>query len=283
MKKKAFTSATNHARCASKRRTVGLVAAVAALIGVTGCEPDYDALGAGGSLSDAGAGGTAGGSSGAPAQRGGSAGTAAGGTRTMGGAPSAGGSSSGGAENLDDSGAGGEHEVGGESGAGGAHSGGVGGEAGAAQGGQPMEAEGGAAGAAGSAEPRLELVASASTWEFGNVPSKAIDGHSATKWCALNEKLPQWWQVDLGEVKEFTSFEVEWETPLRHGYRLEVSDDELSFSVLLENTSNPKVTQKQSEYVSGRGRYVRVFFTYLPPNDPSPHWACIREFTVFTQ
>lgn len=278
------SSGNSHASRPTRRgaRAGRLALTVVGLIGVAACDPDFGALGAGGALSDAGAGGTSGGSSGAPAVLGGGrAATDSGGTSAVGAAPSLGGASTGGIGGRGGSGAGGAPEHGGGGGDGGVDAGGVEGDAGAAQGGQPTQGEGGAAGA--EPEPPLELVASASTNEFANVPANALDGDSATKWCALNGSLPQWWQVDLGAVKDFSSFEVEWETPLRHGYRLEISEDDVTFTVLLDNTDNPKVSQRQDEALTGRARYVRIFFTYLPPNDPWPHWACIREFSVITE
>jgi hypothetical protein len=256
----------------SAARTRRVASVVFSLLAYLGCTPNFDALSkgqSGGSSGSADARAGAGASAGSPSPSGGSGGI----EEIPGGAP---GSVGGthlvtGSAGMDTSGgpaggqaAAGEDSVTGGQG-GGADAGGGDGLAGGAAGGMPAV-----------------VVVSASTEETAqsNFAANANDGSSDTKWCASDASAPQWWKIDLGVETAFTGFQIEFEAPVAFSYVLQVSDDDVNFDLALDETSNSNSAQVQTESVVAQGRYVRVYFATLPPADPWPHWACLREFSL---
>ena len=123
----------------------------------------------------------------------------------------------------------------------------------------------------------LNKPASASSQEGQNPPQNGNDGIIATRWCAANGNVPQWWEVDLGGVITVTNTQVAWEMVSAYQYQIEVSSDNVSWTTVADKTANATPAQKNSDNFSASGRYVRIVVTGLQPNS----WASFFEFQVF--
>ncbi|MBD0734868.1 alpha-L-fucosidase [Streptomyces sp. CBMA29] len=119
--------------------------------------------------------------------------------------------------------------------------------------------------------------ATASSQQTGNPASNALDGSTATRWCASDGSTGQWLKADLGSVKSVTGVRVVWESDARYLYRVEGSADNSSWSNLADLTATPLTGRTQSVTVTGQVRYVRVTVTGLPAGT----WASIRSLQVF--
>ena len=103
------------------------------------------------------------------------------------------------------------------------------------------------------------------------------DGNTATRWCALNGSVPQWWEVDLGDAATITNTQIMWEHNAIYRYVIEVSSDRTNWPVVVDKTTNSITTQASSDDFSAKGRYVRVVVIGLQEWS----WASFYEFQVF--
>jgi hypothetical protein len=106
----------------------------------------------------------------------------------------------------------------------------------------------------------------------------ANDGNTATRWEASSTGNNQWWAVDLGAVYELTGSEVMWQYARAYRYKVEVSADSKSWTVVADKTNNTSMDQVQRDSFGAAGRFVRITVTGLPPNTTR---ASIYEFRVF--
>lgn len=125
----------------------------------------------------------------------------------------------------------------------------------------------------------LNKPATASSEETGknNLAPHAVDGKSATRWCANSPAYPQWLQVDLGEPKELRGCQLEWESNHnQYRYTIEGSADGEKWMTLVDRTENlagPHDFQFKTDGI----RYIRV----SAKGNPTGGWASIRELRVF--
>lgn len=120
--------------------------------------------------------------------------------------------------------------------------------------------------------------ASADSVESGRPPSMGNDGNIATRWCAANGNTGHWWKVDLGGSYNLTGSEIMWEFNNKvYDYKLEVSDDDNNWSMLLDKTENTSSNQIQEESFTGSGRYVRLTVTDLQVGC----WASFFELKIY--
>ena len=120
-------------------------------------------------------------------------------------------------------------------------------------------------------------LASSQESEKGNVIQNGNDGNNATRWCASNGAVPQWWEVDLGGTATITNTQILWEHDARYQYAIEVSSDHTQWTVVADKTANATPAEVTSDDFSGKGRYVRIVITRLPEGI----WASFYEFRVF--
>ena len=118
--------------------------------------------------------------------------------------------------------------------------------------------------------------ASASSTQAGHGPEQAADGDVETRWCAENDRAPQWLILDLGKVKTLQSCRIVWESD-RPGYAwtIEGSEDGTSWRWLSEQRRDrDRGARTPNSNSEGRGRaQVRINVTELPRG----HWASVRE------
>ncbi|HEX4142672.1 MAG TPA: discoidin domain-containing protein [Pirellulales bacterium] len=125
----------------------------------------------------------------------------------------------------------------------------------------------------------LGKTATASTVEpGGHEPALAIDGKPDTRWCASSDRLPEWWQVDLGAPQHLTGCRLDWEKPgTAYRYRLEGSADGEKWDLLVDNTE-PNADKKPAESLDAQNvRFVRVTCV----GSPGHGWASLREVALF--
>jgi len=116
----------------------------------------------------------------------------------------------------------------------------------------------------------------ASTSNGDNIPSKAVDGTTATDWVAQGAIFPQTLQVDLGASFALSSIRQRFHDNATFRYRLEGSNNATNWTVLVDRTTGV-AGQVFTEPVSGSHRYVRLVVT----GASGGHWAASDEFEVF--
>ena len=117
----------------------------------------------------------------------------------------------------------------------------------------------GASGAFGG-RPNLAVagVAEASSSQGGQDPALALDGDSATRWCADGASRPQWWQVDLGKEQKVTGVVLDWERrAVAYQYRVEGSADGKAWKSLVEGAKNQEAGLRAHDFAATT-RFVRV-------------------------
>ncbi|WP_063785990.1 alpha-L-fucosidase [Streptomyces sp. MMG1533] len=122
--------------------------------------------------------------------------------------------------------------------------------------------------------------ASASSEETskGNTAAKAVDGSTATRWCASNGNTGHWLKVDLGTTKSLTGTRIAWELDAtNYRYRIEGSTDNSTWTTLADRTATTSTSQVQVSAFRAQARYVRVTVTGLP----ATVWASIRSLEVY--
>ncbi len=98
----------------------------------------------------------------------------------------------------------------------------------------------------------------ASSWEGGNAPAAALDGRTTTRWSSLASD-PQWIYVDLGGAGTISGVVLSWESAYATGYRIDVSNDAVSWSTIYSTTTGRGGIESLA--VNGTGRYVRMYGT----------------------
>jgi F5/8 type C domain/Glycosyl hydrolases family 2, TIM barrel domain len=86
-------------------------------------------------------------------------------------------------------------------------------------------------------------------------PENATDGNAASRW-ASDWSDPQWIKVDLGSVTAFNRIRLYWEAAYGKAYRIEVSNDDLTWRpIVTETAGNGDIDDFA---VNDSARYVRM-------------------------
>jgi CubicO group peptidase (beta-lactamase class C family) len=117
----------------------------------------------------------------------------------------------------------------------------------------------------------------ASSEERVNPAQNANDGKIETRWCASSGAVPQWWQVDLGTIAAITNTQKIWEHCAVYKYRIEVSSNQIDWTMVADKTADTIPAQASSDGFSAQGRYVRIMITGVEEGC----WASFFEFQVF--
>ncbi|MFE4306378.1 alpha-L-fucosidase [Streptomyces sp. NPDC056891] len=112
----------------------------------------------------------------------------------------------------------------------------------------------------------------------GNTAAKAVDGSTATRWCAHDGDAGQWLKVDLGSERSLTGTRIAWESAgANYRYRIEGSTDNATWTTLADLTATTGTGQVQVSVFRAQARHVRVTVTGLPHGV----WASIRSLEVY--
>ena len=114
---------------------------------------------------------------------------------------------------------------------------------------------------------------------MGNTANKGNDGNSSTRWSANDGKLNHWWKVDLGNSYTLTGTKVIFQFARNYRYKIEVSTDNITWTLVANQTANTSTAQTRQDSFSATGRYVRITYTGLPYLQPA--WASHYEFEVY--
>ncbi|MGG3311153.1 DUF4855 domain-containing protein [Paenibacillus lautus] len=90
-------------------------------------------------------------------------------------------------------------------------------------------------------------------------PEKAVDGFPATRW-ASDYTNNSWFQVDLGEAKEFDTVRISWEFARAKTYKLLVSDDKKNWTSVVKDNDGMITARDGKETVHFepvKARYVK--------------------------
>lgn len=120
---------------------------------------------------------------------------------------------------------------------------------------------------------------SASSFQSGNVPANGNDGLLTTRWAAVNNTYPQWWQVDLGASHRLSQVIINWykSSSRSYKYQIEVSNDNVTFTTVVDQTART-ATGDSTDNFSATGRYVRITVTGV---SPTGGWANFWECKVY--
>ncbi len=112
----------------------------------------------------------------------------------------------------------------------------------------------------------------------GNRASDATDGSAATQWRAASADANQWWQVDLGEVRQVRYIVIDFEKEAKNYlYRLEASTDCSTWQVIADKNEWTGDDSQAGHEVDAQARFIRISFTALRQG----FRASFREFRVY--
>jgi hypothetical protein len=106
---------------------------------------------------------------------------------------------------------------------------------------------------------------------------KACDGDAATRWCASDGSVPQWWQIDLGAAYDLGGCEISWEQSAAYGYTVKGSSDGQQWTTLA-SSAPARTDQLRAHAFAAKGlRYLRIDIDTVEEGK----WASIFEVAVF--
>ena len=134
----------------------------------------------------------------------------------------------------------------------------------------------------------LNKTASASSVETNNfTANKAFDGvvdrttTKTSRWASAVSSEPQWLKIDLEKVTKFDSFVIEWERRNSNNYRVQVSDDDSTWTDVYVGNKYPenfKETIELSEAV--KARYVRLYINEHIANSEGVNWNTVSVYEL---
>ncbi|MEU4195307.1 discoidin domain-containing protein [Kribbella sp. NPDC026611] len=89
---------------------------------------------------------------------------------------------------------------------------------------------------------------------------RAVDGNASTRWASVEGADPQWLRVDLGQAATIHRVRLTWEAAYAKAYRIEVSDDGITFDTAKEVANGNGATDDLTN-LQAHGRYVRLVGT----------------------
>ncbi|MCU6712722.1 DUF4038 domain-containing protein [Paenibacillus sp. J5C_2022] len=121
-------------------------------------------------------------------------------------------------------------------------------------------------------------LATSSSANSGNGASMAVDGNTSTSWVASSGSMPQWIKIDLGDVYDLTYMEQTFLTPyLTWKYKIEGSNDDVTYTTLVDRTTVGVKGVNLLERLSGSARYVKLTITQSSTGD----WATSKELKIY--
>ena len=84
----------------------------------------------------------------------------------------------------------------------------------------------------------LNKPATASSFKGGNEVAKGNDADMNSRWAAVDGTYPQWWRVDLGELKLVSKVEIKWFSGRTYHYRIDISTDGTNYAEVVNKVPN---------------------------------------------
>jgi len=123
----------------------------------------------------------------------------------------------------------------------------------------------------------LGKTATADTYQPDNPTSSGNDGNNSSRWCAIDGNTGHWWKVDLGTAKQITGSEIMWERTNAYQYKIETSNDNSVWKLVVDKTTNTTSSQIMEDNFTDNARYVRITIT----GGVGGSWASFFEFKLF--
>jgi len=123
----------------------------------------------------------------------------------------------------------------------------------------------------------LGKTATADSYQGENPIASGNDGNTSTRWCAADGNTGHWWKVDLGVAKNIIGSEIMWEQDHAYQYKIETSNDNLTWKLVANKTANTTSAQIMGDNFTNTARYVRITITGGVGNS----WASFMEFRLF--
>lgn len=108
----------------------------------------------------------------------------------------------------------------------------------------------------------------------------AVDGNTSTRWCAANDDVGHYLQIDLGGFYNIAGTEVNWKKNAGtvNKYKIDVSSNTIQWVMKVDRFNNTESDDIQTDNFLANGvRYVRITVTGLEGSS----WASINEFKIF--
>ncbi|TDD48745.1 hypothetical protein E1263_33080 [Kribbella antibiotica] len=86
--------------------------------------------------------------------------------------------------------------------------------------------------------------------------AKAVDGSGTTRWASAEGVDPQWLRIDLGTAATVRRIKLDWEAAYATKYRLEISDDGVSYTTVVAVDNGDGNTDDLTGFTA-RGRYLK--------------------------
>ena len=117
---------------------------------------------------------------------------------------------------------------------------------------------------------------SASSTQQPNLPLNAFDGNLETRWCAANNKYPQWLAWEFQRPVKAKSIKITWEFERDYQFNVEGSTDGKSWTKLLDASQNKDATQGELALKMD----ISVKHMRIAGLGSSGGWCSIREVSV---
>lgn len=113
---------------------------------------------------------------------------------------------------------------------------------------------------------------------INNLAQLAVDGDLSTRWCADDDSVGQWIQVDLGAVKDVSKIRIHWEMmETKYSYKIETSRDGDAWTQCINTSDDPQAEHMPEHDLNAKEtRFIRI--TFLGNSDG--FWSSIREIEV---
>lgn len=123
----------------------------------------------------------------------------------------------------------------------------------------------------------LGKTATADSYQPDNPTPSGNDGNTSSRWCAIDGNTGHWWKVDLGMVSVITGSEIMWERTNAYQYKIETSNDNSVWKLVVDKTTNTTSAQIMDDNFTDNARYVRITIT----GGVGSSWASFFEFKLF--
>ncbi len=106
----------------------------------------------------------------------------------------------------------------------------------------------------------------------------AVDGNSATRWCANGDSAPQWLLLELSQPAKLTGCKIDWESPQGlYRYTVDVSVDGKKWQTAVDASKNDKPANVAHDFSFDGVQAVRI--TFLGANPGA--WGSISEVALY--
>ena len=120
-----------------------------------------------------------------------------------------------------------------------------------------------------------KVSASSTEVDKGNLDKHATDGDGTTRWCASSSHFPEWLQLDMGEMRTFSTVMIDFEGDYKkYAYELQASLDGNAWTNVFAKQKGGEGRPVFEKPVTAR--HLRVLVT-----DANNGWASIREICAY--